>query len=62
MLEAKATIVRLLQDIKLTDDEKAAAEEDLKAVENFCERLADVPTPGGPTPARFRQDSSRWSR
>jgi len=42
-----------LQWIPLTDDERAAVEDGATAVENLLERLADVPTPAGPTPRQL---------
>ncbi len=55
-LEAKGNLQRMLQEIPLTDDERSAVEDGAAAVEKLLERLADVPTPSGPTP---RQLSSR---
>ena len=50
MLEAKANLLRLRQDIPLTDEELAAVDEGIHAYESLLSRLADVPTPAGPTP------------
>ena len=37
-------------EIPLTDDERAALEDGQAAVDRLLERLADIPTPAGPTP------------
>jgi hypothetical protein len=50
LLEAKGNLQRMLVEIPLTDDERAAVEEGGAAVERLLDRLADVPTPPGPTP------------
>jgi hypothetical protein len=52
MLEAKANLLHVKQDIPLTDDERAAFDDGLRALKKLCTRLADVPTPAGPTPPR----------
>ena len=36
--------------IPLTDDERAAVDDGHTAVSKLLDRLADVPTPAGPTP------------
>jgi hypothetical protein len=56
LLEGKANLLRLRQDIPLTDDERAAVDDGLEALEKLRAGLVDVPTPAGPTP---RQLSSR---
>jgi len=39
----------LKQDIPLTDDERAAVDDGLEALEKLCAQLTDMPTPAGPT-------------
>lgn len=39
----------MLCEIPLTDDGRAAVEDGATAVESLLDRLADVPTPAGPT-------------
>ncbi len=53
LLEAKAHLQRMVATIPLTEDEQAAVEEDAAAVERLLERLADRPTPAGPTPRQL---------
>jgi hypothetical protein len=50
LLEAKSNLQRMLQTIPLTEEERAAVEDGAVAVEQLIQRLADVPTPAGPTP------------
>ena len=50
LLEAKASLQRMLVTIPLTDDERAAVDDGAEAVERLLNRLADTPTPAGPTP------------
>ena len=50
LLEAKDGLQRMLVQIPLTDEERAAAEHDQDAVGRLLDRLTDTPTPAGPTP------------
>lgn len=50
LLEAKVGLLRMLATITLTEDERAAVEEDAAAVARLLDRLAEAPTPAGPTP------------
>lgn len=53
ILEGKAHLHRMLQEIPLTEDERAAVEEGIEALEKLSAQLADVPTPAGPTPRQL---------
>jgi integrase len=53
LLEARGNLQRMLCEIPLTDDERAAVEDGAMAIENLLNRLADVPTPAGPTPRQL---------
>jgi hypothetical protein len=55
LLEARGNLQRMLAQIPLTDDERAAVEDGSAAVERLLERLADTPTPAGPTPREIDQ-------
>jgi hypothetical protein len=50
LLEGRTNLERLLKEVPLTDGERAAVEEGTDALGTLLERLADVPTPAGPTP------------
>jgi hypothetical protein len=50
LLETKANLQRRLVAIPLTDDERAAIGDGQAALGKLLERLADIPTPAGPTP------------
>ncbi len=50
LLEGRANLQRMLQAIPLSEEEQAAVEDGLAAHERLLARLADVPTPAGPTP------------
>lgn len=50
LLAVKDGIEQMLEQLDLTDDERAALEGDRDAVAAFAARLADTPTPAGPTP------------
>jgi integrase len=50
MLEAKGNLQQMLQKIPLTEDERRAVEEGVEFMGKLCNKLADVPTPAGPTP------------
>jgi integrase len=53
ILEAKTNLLRLRQDIPLAEAELSAVEEGLTAYEQLLAKLADVPTPEGPTPRQL---------
>ena len=50
ILEAKANLIHMKQEIPLSQEEQGAIDDGLVALEKLCEKLADVPTPAGPTP------------
>jgi hypothetical protein len=58
LLEAKANLLRLKQEIPLTDAESAAVDDGLEALERLCLQLADLPTPAGPTPRELAHTAS----
>ncbi len=53
LLEAKDNLARMAAHIPLTDDERAAVDDGHTALDRLLERLADVPTPAGPTPRQI---------
>jgi hypothetical protein len=50
LLEGKASLIRMRQEIPLTDDEVAAVEEGTALFDDLIARLRVVPTPTGQTP------------
>ena len=48
LLEAKDGLQRMLVQIPLTDEERAAVEDDQDAVDRLLDRLTDTPNTGGP--------------
>ena len=53
LLEAKASLQRMLVAIPLTDDEKAAVDDGQEALDKLLERLADTPAPDRSTPRQL---------
>ncbi len=53
LIEGRANLLRMRQEIPLTDEEITAVDEGVAALEKLCEKLADVPTPAGPTPRQL---------
>ena len=50
LLEGKSNLLRLRQEIPLSDEEMAAVDDGVEAMNRLLGRLADVATPAGPTP------------
>jgi hypothetical protein len=57
LVEGKANLLYLLQEIPLSEEERAAVEDGIEAMEKLCQQLADVPTPAGPTPNQLSAGS-----
>ncbi|TQE34214.1 site-specific recombinase [Streptomyces ipomoeae] len=53
VLAVKDGIDKMLETVDLTDDEREALEGDRDAITALANRLADTPTPAGPTPAEL---------
>jgi integrase len=53
LLEGKSNLMRLRQGIPLTEQERAAVDDGVEAMEKLLKQLADVPTPAGPTPRQL---------
>ena len=60
LLEAKDGLQRMLVQIPLTDDERAAVEGDQTAVDRLIDLLADTPTPAGATPREIAATAATW--
>jgi hypothetical protein len=55
-LEARTNLLRMRQDIPLTDEERDAVDDGIAAMEamkTLCENLADVAAPDGRTPRQL---------
>jgi integrase len=53
LLAVKEGIDRMLERVDLTDEERAVLEGDRVVLTSLVDRLADVPTPAGPTPRQL---------
>jgi hypothetical protein len=53
-LEGKKNLLRLQQDIPLTEAEANAVEDGVNAFAKLLAQLTDVPTPAGPTPRQLQ--------
>ncbi|NEA28476.1 tyrosine-type recombinase/integrase [Actinomadura bangladeshensis] len=58
LLAVKDGIEEMLEQLDLTDDERQALQGDRDAVAALAERLADIPTPAGPTPKELGNDNA----
>jgi hypothetical protein len=56
LLEGKSNLLRMRQEIPLTDAEIVALDDGVSALA-LLNRLADVPTPSGKTPLQIREQS-----
>src|SRR5258708_37687688 len=50
LVEGKANLVRMLEFVQLTEEEKLLVTEGIELPQARIEKLVDVPTPAGPTP------------
>ncbi len=53
LLEGKNNLLRMRQEIPLGESEVAALDDGVSALELLLDRLANVPTPAGPTPRQL---------
>ncbi len=54
LLEGKANLLRMRQEIPLNEAELAAVDDGVPALQKLLDQLADVATPAGPTPRQLR--------
>ena len=59
IIEAKTNLERMIQEVPLREEERAAVEDGLVAVEKLYARLLDIPTPAGPTPLEIEKKMRR---
>jgi integrase len=55
IVEGKANLLRMKQELSLTEEEVAAVDDGLAALDTLQQRLADVPTPAGLTPRQLEE-------
>ena len=53
LLEAKANLQRMIQEIPLREDGRAAVDEGVSLMDKLIASLADVPAPAGATPCEI---------
>jgi integrase len=58
IIEGKTNLLRMKQELTLTDEEVTAVDDGLKALEALQKKLVDVPTPSGPTPSQIQEEHS----
>jgi hypothetical protein len=56
MVEGKANLVRMLEFVRLTDEERRLVEEGIALHQTLIEKLHDTPTPAGPTPRQLEAE------
>lgn len=59
LVEGKANLVHMLEYVTLTEDERLLVTEGIDLHQALLEKLADVPTPAGPTPRELEQSRRR---
>ena len=62
LLEGQANLLRMLEFVQLTEEEKLLVTEGIDLHQALIENLADIPTPAGPTPRELetnRQDGTK---
>jgi integrase len=57
LLEGKSNLLRMRQEIPLTDAEIAALDDGVSALESLLSRLENIPSPSGKTPLQIREQS-----
>jgi hypothetical protein len=59
VVEGKANLLRMKQELSLTEEEVAAVDDGLAALDALQQKLATVPTPAGPTPQQLQGGNQR---
>ena len=54
LVEGQANLARMLEYVRLTEEEQALVTEGIELHQALLERLADAPTPAGPTPRELQ--------
>jgi integrase len=58
LIEGKTGLLRLKQEIPLTESEVAAVDDGVVAFDKLLTQLVDVPTPAGPTPRQLEEHAA----
>ena len=53
LLEARDNLQKMIANIPLTEEERAAVDDGQAAIDALLDRLTDIPTPAGPTPRQI---------
>ncbi len=61
LLEGKNNLLRMWQEIPLTDAEAAAVDDGAAALDSLLKRLSNVPTPASPTPLQLSDGATTAS-
>jgi hypothetical protein len=61
LLEGKNNLLRMRQEIPLTGAEAAPVDDGASALDPLLKRLANVPTPAGPTPIQLSDGATTAS-
>ena len=59
LFEGKRNLLRLRQEIPLSDEELAAVDDGVAATEKLLESLIDLPTPSGKSPRELQSNGLR---
>ncbi len=59
LVEGKANLVRMLEFVKLSEDEQLLVTEGIELHQDLIEKLADMPTPAGPTPHELEDNQQK---
>ena len=62
LVGGKANLVRMLEYITLTENEKQLVTEGIELHQDLIDKLADQPTPAGPTPQELEVDRYQEKR
>ncbi len=54
-MEGKANLAHMLEFVKLTEEEKLLVTVGMELHQELLDKLADVPTPAGPTPRELKR-------
>ena len=59
LLEANGNLMKMLEFVALGKEERTLVEQGIALNQTLLERLADEPTPAGPTPRELQQEKRK---